>query len=217
MNRSTLPRTLIVLAALLATSAAYAQNTVDLALSTTISADKSQLTPKLTVTTTPVATQCTASGDAAWVTAWAAKAPNGTVTLPAFPSTDSHGYALQCDWPGDTQAVLAWVPPTTNTDGSALAKCPTATTQENCLAGYLIEFGTSPTNLSSSRFHMFPQSTGTPVTGLTAGQSYTFAVRAMTGLGGQSARSNTVGKALAANITVTQQAGIKTPNAPTLQ
>lgn len=217
MKSSTFARVAALCVALLAASAAYAQNTVDLALSTTISADKSQLTPKLTVTTTPVATSCTASGDAAWVTAWAAKAPNGTVTLPSFPSTDSHGYALQCDWPGDTQAVLAWIPPTTNTDGSALPKCATPTTQENCLAGYIIEFGTSPTALTSSRFHMFPTSTGTPVTGLTPGQSYTFAVRALTGLGGQSARSNTVGKALAASITVTQQAGIKTPNAPTLQ
>lgn len=209
----------LALVALLAASAvaeAQAANTVDLALSTTISTDRTTLTPKLTVTTTPVATSCTASGDAAWVTAWAAKAPNGTVTLPAFPATDAHGYALVCDWPGDTQAVLAWVPPTTNTDGSVLAKCATPTDTSGCLAGYLIEFGPSATQLTSSRFHMFPQSTGTPVTGLTPGSAYVFAVRAMTGLGAQSARSNTVGKTLAASIQVTQQAGIKTPSAPTL-
>lgn len=208
----------LALVALLAASAVQAQaaNTVDLALSTTISTDRATLTPKLTVTTTPVATSCTASGDAAWVTAWAAKAPNGTVTLPSFPSTEAHGYALVCDWPGDTQAVLAWVPPTTNTDGSALAKCSTPSDTSGCLAGYLIEFGATAATMTNSRFHMFPASTGTPVTGLTAGQSYVFAVRAITGLGAQSARSNTVGKTLANNVQVTQQAGIKTPSAPTL-
>lgn len=199
-----------------AVTVAKAQNTVDFSLTTTISADKTQLTPKLTWSTTPAATSCTASGaDTEW-TATPAKGASGTQTLAAFPATESRGYALVCNWPGDTQAALAWVPPTTMTDGSPLPKCAAATDTGACLAGYLIEFGPNATTLNQSRFHMFPQSTGTPVTGLTPGSTYFFAVRAIAGTGAQSARSNTVSKSLPAGVQVTQQAGIKTPSAPTL-
>lgn len=204
-----------ILALLLACpSLLLAQNTVDFSLSTTISADRMTLTPKLTWATTPAATSCTASGDTEWT---GAKTASGTATLTAFPATDLHGYAIVCNWPGDTQAALAWTPPTTFTDGSALAKCATATDTGQCLTGYMIEFGPTAANLNQSRFHMFPASTSTPVTGLTAGQTYFFAIRAITGTGAQSARSNTVSKVLAATIQITQQAGIKLPSAPALQ
>lgn len=204
---------LVIIASLITASKAEAQNVVDFNLSTAISADKSTLTPTLTWSTTPAATSCTASGSADWT---GAKAASGTASLAAFPATESRGFVLQCNWPGDTQAALAWTAPTTFTDGSPLPKCATATTQENCLAGYLIEFGTSATTLNQSRFHMFPNSTSTPVTGLTSGSTYHFAIRAMTGLGGQSARSNTVSKTLAPTVQVSQSAGLKIPNAPVL-
>lgn len=194
-------------------TAAKAQNTVSFSLSTAISADRQTLTPTLTWSTTPAATSCSASGDAAWA---GAKAASGAVTLAAFPSTEARGYVLQCNWPGDTQAALAWVPPTTFTDGTAMPKCAASTDTGPCLAGYEIEFGTSATALNQSRFHMFPQSTGTPVTGLTPGTTYFFAIRAIAGTGAQSALSNTVSKALANTVQVSQAAGIKTPSAPTL-
>jgi hypothetical protein len=213
-------------AALLALSGtALAQNAVTLTNTTTINADGT-LTPRVSWATTPAATSCTATGDAAWA---GNKAASGAVTLAPFPATESRGYFIQCNWPGDTQAALTWVAPTTfepfdhDNDPATpmtqepLPKCAAATDTGPCLAGYLIEFGTSPTNLSSSRFHMFPNSTSTPVTGLTPGQSYTFGIRAITGQGARSARSNTVGKTLAATVTLSQSTGIRTPSAPTLQ
>jgi hypothetical protein len=202
----------VIFAALMTAANAQTANTVSFNLTTAISADRQTLTPTLTWATTPAATTCTASGDTAWS---GSKAASGTVTLASFPATESRGYVLVCNWPGDTQAALTWVPPTTFEDGSPLPKCATATTAEQCLAGYVVEFGTT-TALGQSRFHMFPNSTSTPVTGLTPGSTYHFAIRAITGLGAQSARSNMVNKTLAQSVQVSQQSGIKLPSAPVL-
>lgn len=67
--------------------------------------------PVLTWDTTPLADDCTASGD------WSgSKGPSGTETLPAI--TGSATYNITCSWL-DVSATLTWTPPTTNTDGTA--------------------------------------------------------------------------------------------------
>ena len=66
--------------------------------------------PVLTWDTTPLADDCTASGD------WSgSKGPAGTETLPAI--TMGATYNLQCDWL-DVTATLSWTAPTQNTDGT---------------------------------------------------------------------------------------------------
>lgn len=202
---------LVVIAALMSTAHAQAANTVSFELTTAVS--NNQITPTLTWSTSPAASSCTASGATDWT---GTKAVSGTVTLAAFPATESRGYVLLCSWPGETQAALTWTAPTTFTDGTALPKCASATDTGACLAGYIINFGTSASALTSSRAHMFPNSTSTPVTGLTPGTNYFFAIRAVTGQGAQSDLSNTVSKTTAASVQVSQSAGVKKPTAPTL-
>src|SRR5688500_2528724 len=83
----------------------------DLATSTNAAG---QVVPTLTWRTTPVASSGTATGDASWA---GPKAPSGTQALPI--TADPRTYTMACTFPGSTQAVLRWVAPTTNTDGSA--------------------------------------------------------------------------------------------------
>jgi Putative Ig domain len=76
-------------------------------------------------------------------------------------------------------ATLSWVAPTTNTDGSPLTD----------LAGFLINYGTSATNLNQQITVSSATATGYTVTGLGAGTWY-FTVSAYTTVGTQSAPSN---------------------------
>lgn len=82
-------------------------------------------------------------------------------------------------------AIISWTPPTQNSDGSALTN----------LAGYIIYYGTSATNLSNT--------TQVPGTGLTsytisslASGTWYFAVAAYTSTGTQSDLSNTSSKTI---------------------
>jgi hypothetical protein len=147
------------------------------------------VTPKLTWSTSPAATSCTASGD--WT---GTKAAAGTETLAAI--MVSKTYNLTCTWPSGTSVTLAWTAPTTNTNGTALTD----------LAGYTIHYGNTASNLNQTRQHMFPTSTGTPVPGLTAGEWF-FCVRAVNALGAASDCSNTVSKTLTAG-SVNKSVGI---------
>ncbi len=76
-------------------------------------------------------------------------------------------------------AALSWVAPTTNTDGSPLTN----------LAGFIINYGTSATNLSQQITVSSATATGYTVTGLTTGTWY-FSVVVYTTVGTQSAPSN---------------------------
>lgn len=80
---------------------------------------------------------------------------------------------------------LSWVAPTTNTNGTTLTD----------LSGYIINYGTSPTDLSAQVTVATPTSTSYTITGLTTGTWY-FSVTAYASDGMQSAASNTVSTAV---------------------
>lgn len=193
-----------VLLGLMVAGVSHAQTepTGSLSLATQINADGT-LTPTLTWSTTPEATSCTASGDAEWA---GEKAGSGTQTLDAFPNTTPKAYALVCNWPGTTQALLTWNPPTLNTDGSALTN----------LAGYRVNWGASESELTQSAQVANPSATTYTVTNLTAGTWY-FGVQAYTTQGVASDLSNIVSRTLAGPIEWRQTTGANKPQAPVLE
>lgn len=181
---------------------AQAVPTGSFTLATQINANGT-LTPTLTWSTTPAATGCTASGDTAWA---GTKAASGTQTLAAFPASTPKTYALVCNWPGDTQAFLTWVPPTQNTDNTPLTN----------LAGYRVNWGTSATALTQVVQLADPGQTAYTISNLTPGTWY-FGVRAYTTQGAESALSNVVSRVARAAVEWNQSTGVKVPKAPVLE
>lgn len=140
------------------------------------SPDGKTLVPKLTWSTTPAATSCTASGD--WT---GTKAAANTETLPAVSAAKA--YTLTCNWPGDTTATISWVPPTTNTDGTPLTKCASQTDTGGCLRSYLVLRGSDATSVGmDTRAVDDRNATSYAWTGLTPGTHW-FSVLAVTGDG----------------------------------
>jgi hypothetical protein len=189
-----------LVAALALASPAFSQNTGSFTLSTAIN-DDGTLTPTLSWTTTPEATSCNASGDAAWS---GTKAGSGSETLAPIPKTTPKSYALVCDWPGDRQALLTWSQPTTNTDGSPLTD----------LASYRVMYGQSATALNENAVVPAPASSYT-ISNLDPGSWY-FAVVAINALGAESELSNIATKVMRDGVQWSQQTGVKIPNAPVL-
>lgn len=178
--------------------------TLDFTLSAS-SSDGKTVIPKLTWATTPAATSCTASGDAAWT---GTKAASGTTTLAGV--TVSKTYVLVCSWPGVTKATLTWTPPTTNTDG-------TPYTDPN---GFRIQWGnTGPAEAQLDQTTYIPQSAGNSWTSpnLAAGTWY-FGVKAVNALGLESALSNVASKVLTAGTNQSRSLalGVKFPGAPVM-
>jgi hypothetical protein len=197
-------KVLIALSLLLAATPLLAQvaPTGSFTLATQVNANGT-LTPTLSWSTTPAATVCTASGDPAWT---GVKAASGSVTLAAFPTTTPKAYALVCTWPGDTQALLTWTPPTQNTDNTPLTN----------LAGYRINWGTSSTALTQVVQVANPAATSYTITGLTVA-TWFFGIKAYTTQGAESALSNIASKVVTGPVEWTQSTGVKIPKAPVLQ
>ncbi|HEX6638001.1 MAG TPA: fibronectin type III domain-containing protein [Steroidobacteraceae bacterium] len=136
------------------------------------------VTPKLTWSTNPVATSCTASGG------WSGtKAASGSQTLTAIKANTN--FTLTCTWGGSGSATVNWTPPTKNTDGSALTN----------LASYKILYGTSSTSLTKTKTIDDPTARSASVTSLTPATWY-FTVRSVTTGGVESANSNVASKAV---------------------
>lgn len=113
-------------AAGLAATPAFAQ---EIQFSSDVTQANGQASPTLTWDTTPLASNCVASGD------WSGdKGGAGTETLPTI--TSSATYTLTCTWTGVGSATLSWIPPTENTDGSPLTD----------LAGYRLYYGVESGN-----------------------------------------------------------------------
>lgn len=193
---------LAVLAALLVSGAALAQAapSMTLTLQTTTGADKKSVVPSLTWATVPAATSCTASGG------WSGtKTASGTLALPAVSVTTS--YALLCNWPGVTKAVVTWTAPTTNVDGSPLTN----------LQGYRVQYGRTNTEagLDTSVYTENLLTTWTSPD-LAPGAWY-FGIKAYNSLGLESALSNIATKTTTAAATDSRslELAIKIPSPPT--
>lgn len=201
-----------LVAALLACATAFAQQTPTLTFTAQTTTGAGSVVPVLTWSTTPAATSCAASGDAAWT---GAKAAAGTQTLAAI--TTSKTYQMTCTWPGDTTATLSWTAPTQNTDGTALAKCASQTATGPCLRSFTVHRGASPTALSDTRNVDDRNATTYAWTGLTAGTHH-FGVKAVNGDGVSSDLSNTASKVIVTTQNVNRSVAITVnpqPNAPT--
>jgi hypothetical protein len=136
------------------------------------------MTPRLTWSTSPVATSCTASGG--WL---GTKAPSGAQTLSNINASTS--YTLTCSW-STGSANVSWTPPTTNTDGTALTN----------LAAFRVYYGTSSTSLTRVSEINDISSTSTTINALTPATWY-FKVRAVNANQVESADSNVSSKVVA--------------------
>lgn len=189
------------LALLCITGVARAQSPdVTFAISAT-SQGPGKAVPTLTwSSTTPAPTSCAASGDAAWT---GAKAASGVLALPAV--TSNKNYVMACTFAADTQAIVSWSPPTTNTDGSPLTD----------LASYNVYWNSGDPSLvtapSGKVRSVAPAITPTTtVINLAAGNWY-FAVTAINSMGVESAISNIATKAIGAPSVVTKNAALVFP------
>lgn len=193
----------LVLIAALACVPAYSQQAPmgEFNLATTVNNDGT-LTPTLSWSTTPAATGCVASGDDEWT---GDKPAAGEVTLSPRLTTQPRNFMMVCTFPGDTQAVLMWTPPTENTDGSALTN----------LAGYRVHWGQAADTLSNAAQAPGAGVNTYTVQDLTPGTWY-FGVTAYTTQGAESTLSNIVSKTTRAPVEWSQSIGIKTPRAPVL-
>lgn len=191
----------LLLAALtLGTSLAHGQ-TLTFSLETSTNDGRSVI-PKLTWSTTPAATSCSAEGASDWS---GAKPASGEATLAALGS--SHTFSLVCQWPGVSIVALAWTPPATNTDGSEITN----------LAGYRIQYGTAAAALDQSMYLQDPQARTWSSPALAPGNWY-FGVRAVNTLGLESELSNIVSKTLTAGTEQSRvlELAIRFPGAPVL-
>ena len=100
-----------------------------------------------------------------------------SAALPAF--------AITVAQPTTGNASLSWTPPTQNTDGSTLTD----------LAGFRVQYGTSPSSLSQTVELANAGLSAYVVTGLTSGTWY-FSVRAYSSSGAESANSTVVSKTI---------------------
>ncbi len=192
---------LLCLGAIMYASAAHAQTPAVTLSIEARSADGVSIAPKLTWSTAPVATSCTASGD------WSGtKAASGAETLANV--TSSKSYTLTCSWPGDLSCRLTWIPPTKNNNN----------TDYTNPGGFRIQYGRTQTELDQSVYVQNPAATSwqCPTT-LTAG-TWWFGVRAYNALGLESAlTSPPVSKTLTAsqNAARTVTVGFTVPGPPT--
>lgn len=190
---------LLVMACAFAAFKANAQAEPSLSFMVETTAGASGVVPKLTWSSTPAASSCTATGDAAWS---GTKAASGTQTLAVI--TPPKSYTLKCSWPGDAQAIVRWTPPTQNTDNSPLTD----------LAGYRVNWGASASTLTQVAQVPTAAATSYTVTPLTPGTWY-FGVKAYTTAGIESVLSSVASKVISAPVELTQTVGIKQPNPPT--
>lgn len=179
-------------------STAYAQAATLVFQVATTSADGKTLTPKISWSTSPAASSCTASGD------WSGtKAATGVETLAAVNSSKS--YTMVCNWAGDTTATVTWSNPTTNADGTPLTN----------LQGTRILWGTSAANLDQTFYNEDAAATKWVSPTLAAGTWY-FGVRSYNSLGLESATTTPVSKVItaAASQSRTATIGFSVPSSP---
>lgn len=184
--------------ALLFVGAAHAQSAGVVNLSVTPTSGSGSVTPKLTWSTNPTAQSCQASGG------WSGtKAASGTQTLSAI--SGSTNYTLTCTW-GSGSAVVSWVAPTKNSDGSTLTD----------LASFKVLYGTSSTSFTRTASVTDPTRRSTTLSSLTPATWY-FKVRTVNSKGVESNDSNVATKAVTGakaaktvSVTVGSSSGLTT-------
>lgn len=193
---------------------ANAQTDPALTFGASVTSANGSLSTKLTWSTTPAASSCTASGHTSWT---GTKAASGSLDLPAIALSGTYTLSLNCTWPGDMKATVTWTAPTTNTDGTPLAKCATADTVGPCLAYFNVYRSTNP-RLEGAQVTPVrdPNATTAVFNNLPASTQY-FGTEAVNGNGVPSPMSQIASKVLtgtttkSANVTLTVN---PVPNSP---
>ena len=164
--------------ALLLAGLAQAQSAGVVSLSASPTSGTGSVTPRLTWSTNPVASSCTASGG------WSGtKAASGSQTLSAINANTN--YTLTCKW-GTGSATVNWAPPTTNTNGTPLTN----------LARYKVLYGPASNNFTRYVAVDDPTRRSAVVNSLTPGTWY-FSVRAVNSSGVESVNSNVASRNVA--------------------
>lgn len=198
----------LVLAAL-TPLAALAQNTVSFTMSTEING-AGQVEPRLSWSTTPTATSCTASGD------WSGtKAPSGEEQQAG--TTTSKSYSIQCSWPGNSIVTFSWTNASLNTDGSSYTNqgitrikyrfAATAPTANDACAAPIVCVDVDDT--------VTPRPTMRTVTGITEVGTLRAISQHISAQGVPSPASNVASKQFQGNVSVTQTVTLTFPAAPT--
>jgi hypothetical protein len=179
-NVAAMKNTALLIVLSLAAGAVQAQAAGTVTLTANATSAKGEMTPRLTWSTSPAATSCTASGG------WSGtKAASGAQTL--YNINASTNYTLTCTW-GSGSATVNWTPPTTNTDGTPLTN----------LAAFRVYYGTSSSSLTQVKEINDISSSATTISGLSAA-TWFFKVRAVNASQVESADSNVSSKAVAAS------------------
>jgi hypothetical protein len=168
---------LLALPLILCATASKAQAAGTITFTASPTSGTGSVTPRLTWSTSPVASSCTASGGWSGV-----KFASGSETVAAI--TANKTYSLTCTW-GNGTATINWTRPTTNTDGSALTD----------LAGYKVLYGTSTSALTNVKQINDPATTSTSISALQTGTWY-FSVRAFNNRQVESDNSNFAQKSI---------------------
>ena len=204
LKHALLLATFFGLCALLSARGAHAQTSPVLTFTlATSSSDGKTVSPKLTWSTTPAATSCTASNG--WSGTMAA---SGVRQL--APTSTSAVYALKCDWPGVTKVALAFVAPTQNVDGTPLTD----------LKGYKILYGnTGPAESQLTTVVSIPATPNTWTSPDLAAGDWYFGMKSVNSLDLESVLSNVATKTTTAaqNQSRSLTLAITVPNPPVVQ
>lgn len=190
---------------LLASVPAFAQVAPSVTFGASVTNANGSLSTTLNWSTTPAATSCAASGHTSWT---GTKAASGSLALPAITLSGTYNLTLNCSWPGDSQAIVSWTRPVTNTDGSVLALCtiPVPSTGA-CLAGYRVYKSTAASMVSpEAQVLNNPSALTHTWTGISPSGTYYFAVEVFNASGVPSDLSNVASKIITS--TVTKNAGV---------
>lgn len=184
------------LVAALACAPAFAQTTF------TSSVTNANGTLSTTLTwSAPGSTGCVASGDPNWT---GPKPAAGTQVMPPISLSGTYVLKLDCAFAGVTTATISWTAPTTNMDGTALAKCPDQNPGNPCLLQFKVyRTTTPPINLATADFKLVDDRNATSFVWSAVPQSgtNTFAVTAINGLFAESPISNTAIKVITTSST----------------
>lgn len=175
----------VVGAGLFFCSPAQAQTPPSMEFSASVTNADGALSTRLSWSTTPAASGCTASGHPAWT---GDKPAAGQLDLPAITLSGTYQLTLTCRWPGDSTAELRWSVPTRNTDGTALTN----------LAGFKIYYGTAPAELTQVVNVANAAATAYLLEGLAPAAWY-FSLTAYNSNGVESSRTETVSKTISAD------------------
>ncbi len=169
----------------------------------------------------PGASGCTASAVPASTSWTGSKAASGTQVMPPISLSGTYQLTLGCSFPGDTTSTISWTAPTTNTDGTPLAKCPDQNPGNPCLLQFKVYRTIAPPiKPATDDFKLVDDRNATQLvwTGLTPAGTHTFAVTAINGLFAESPLSNTATKVI--TTTTSQNSSVTLtvnpiPGAPT--